>query len=78
MEDDHRPAFLDNDEDDDLDNITLSHLCGDLMEEVMDEDSDHLSCEFQAVFKKNKSKSSSKKKKIAKIGMVRKNKNDSP
>jgi hypothetical protein len=78
MEDDLRPAFLDNDEDDDLDSITLNHLCGDLMEEVMDEDSDHLSSEFQAVFKKNKSKSSTKKKKIAKIGMVRKNKNDSP
>jgi hypothetical protein len=44
----------------------------------MDEDSDRLSCEFQAVFKKNKSKSSTKKKKIAKIIMVRKNKNDSP
>jgi hypothetical protein len=78
MEDNHRPTFLDNDEADDLDNITLGHLCDDLIEEMMDEDSDHLSCEFQAVFKKNKSKSSTKKKKIAKIIMVRKNKNDSP
>jgi hypothetical protein len=75
MEDDHRLAFLDND---DLNNIILGHLCDDLTEEVMDEDSDHLSCEFQAVFKKNKSNSSTKKKKIAKIRMVRKNKNDSP
>jgi hypothetical protein len=45
------------------------------MEEVMDEDSDHLSCEFQAVFKKNKSKSFSKKMKITEIRMVRKNQN---
>jgi hypothetical protein len=76
---DHRSiAVLDNEEDDDLDNITLGHLCGDLMEEVMDEDSDHLSCDFQAVFKKNKSKSSSRKKKLAKIRMARRNRNGSP
>jgi hypothetical protein len=78
MGEQHNIALLDNEEDDDLDNITLGHLCGDLMEEVMDEDSDHLSCDFQAVFKKNKSKSSSTKKKIAKIRMARKNKNGSP
>jgi hypothetical protein len=78
MEEQHNIALLDSEEDDNLDNITLGHLCGDLMEEVMDEDSDHLSCDFQAVFKKNKSKSSSKKKKIAKIRMARKNKNGSP
>jgi hypothetical protein len=78
MEEQHNIALLDNEEDDDLDNITLGHLCGDLMEEVMDEDSDHLSCDFQAVFKKNKSKSSSRNKKIAKIRMARKNKNGSP
>jgi hypothetical protein len=78
MGDQRSIAVLDNEEDDDLDNITLGHLCGDLMEEVMDEDSDHLSCDFQAVFKKNKSKSSSRKKKLAKIRMARRNRNGSP
>jgi hypothetical protein len=78
MEEQHNIALLDKEEDDDLDNITLGHLCGDLIEEVMDGDNDHISCDFQAVFKKNKSKSSFKKKKIAKIRMIRKNKNGSP
>jgi hypothetical protein len=78
MEKPHNIALLDDEEDDDLDNITLGHLCGNLMEEVLDEDSDHLSCDFQAVFKKNKSESSSKRKKIAKIRMARKNKIGSP
>jgi hypothetical protein len=35
-----------------MENLTLGHLCGDLMEEVMDEDGDHITCDFQAVFKK--------------------------
>jgi hypothetical protein len=76
MEEQHNIALLDKEEDDDLDNITLGHLCGDLIEEVMDGDNDHISCDF--LFKKNKSKSSFKKKKIAKIRMIRKNKNGSP
>lgn len=43
-------------EDLDIENLALGHLCGDLMEEVMDEDSDRLSCDFQTVFRKNKSR----------------------
>lgn len=30
-----------------LDNLVLGHLCGDLVEEVMDEEKDHLSCGVQ-------------------------------
>lgn len=67
--------LLDNDDDNDLENLTLCHLCGDLMEEVMDYDSDHLSCDFQAIYKKNKSRASFRKKKEAKIRIVNKCKN---
>ena len=70
-EHDSDAVFLESDEDDDVNNLTLGHLCGDLMEEVMDDDSDHLSCEFETVFKKNKSMSSFNKKN-KKIGIVRK------
>jgi hypothetical protein len=78
MENPRHIASLDDEEDEDLDNTTLGHLCGNLMEEVLDEDSDHLSCDLQAVFKKNKLQSSSKRKKISKIRMARKNKSVSP
>jgi hypothetical protein len=78
MENPRHIALLDDEEDEDLDNTTLGHLCGNLMDEVLDEDSDHLSCDFQVVFKKNKLQSSSKRKKISKIKMARKNKSVSP
>jgi len=41
------------DEGDELKNLTLGHFCGDLMEETMDDDGDHLSCDFQDVLKKS-------------------------
>lgn len=41
----------------------------------MDDDSGHLSCDFQTVFKKNKSKSSSRKKDNANIRIIKKHKN---
>jgi hypothetical protein len=63
------------DEDHDIENITLGHLCGDLMEEVMNEDSDHLSSDFQTVFKKNKSRFSSRKKGSPKVRIVKKHSN---
>jgi len=50
--------FLVYKEGDELENLTLGHFCGDLMEEIMDDDRDHLSCDFQDVFKKNKGTSS--------------------
>jgi hypothetical protein len=56
------------------DNLALGHLCGDFVEEVMDEDSDHLSCDFHTVFKKNKSKGSSRSKGSTKIKFVKKHK----
>jgi hypothetical protein len=58
------------DEDYEFENLTLGHLCGDFMEEVMDEDSDHLSCDFQTVFKKNKLRKKGK----AKVRIVKKHK----
>ncbi|ONM26333.1 hypothetical protein ZEAMMB73_Zm00001d007212 [Zea mays] len=66
----------DNDEVDKYEsyNLTLGHLCGDFVEEVMDEDSDHLSCDFHTVFKKNKSKGSSRSKGSTKIKFVKKHK----
>lgn len=39
---------------DELENLTLGHFCGDLMEEIMDDDMDHLSCVFQDILKKTK------------------------
>lgn len=62
IEDDSEIDILDCDEDNKLDQLTLSHLCGDLMEEVMDVDNGHLSCDFKTVYKKIKSKSSNRKK----------------
>jgi hypothetical protein len=44
--------FLEEDDDDEIGNVTLSHLCGDLLEEIADDDSDHLSCDFRTVLKK--------------------------
>lgn len=35
----------------DFENLTLGYLCGDFTKEVLDEDSNHLSCDFQTVFK---------------------------
>jgi hypothetical protein len=40
----------------------------------MDEDNDHLSCEFKVFFKKNKSHSSFRRKKHHKIRMIKKHK----
>lgn len=69
-------VHCDNDEVDkyESDNLALGHLCGDFVEEVMDEDSDHLSCDFHTVFKKNKSKGSSRSKGSIKIKLVKKHK----
>ena len=44
--------FLEEDDDDEIGNVTLSHLCGDLLEEIADDDSDYLSCDFRTVVKK--------------------------
>lgn len=60
----------DEEENFEFENLTLGHLCGDLMEEVMDEEDDQLSCDFQTVFKKNKARGKNKK---AKFKVVRKN-----
>jgi hypothetical protein len=64
----------DEEENYDFENHTLGHLCGELVEEVMDEDNDHLSCDFHTVFKKNKSENSSRKKGNAKIRVIKKHK----
>lgn len=72
---DYDSDFLANTEEDyDWENPMLSHLCGDLMEETFDKDSHHLSCEFDTVFKKNKSRSSTRNKKSAKIKVLKKHK----
>lgn len=42
-------------------NIALGHLCGDLMEEVLDDNSDNLSCDFETFLKKNKAKGKQKR-----------------
>lgn len=39
-----------------LDNLVLGHLCGDLVEEVMDEEKDHLSCGVQKFSNKSNRK----------------------
>ena len=44
--------FLEEDDDDEIGNVTLSHLCGDVLEEIADDDIDHLSCDFRTVVKK--------------------------
>lgn len=64
----------DLDNDFDLENLTLGHLCGDLMEEVMDEDSDHLSCDYVTIFKNNKSRKSKNKSKIRVIKKTKRSK----
>lgn len=51
-----------------MENLTLGHLCGDLMEEVMDEDGDHISCDFQAVFKKINLERPQRRRKMLKLG----------
>jgi hypothetical protein len=66
-----------NEEDNEFENLTLSHLSGDLMEEVMDDDSDHLSCDCCLQENKNKSRAVSYKKKSAKIRIVKKYRNGS-
>ena len=44
---------LQSDEGDvEAENVTLGHLFGDLMEEIMDDEYDHLSCDFKTIFKK--------------------------
>ncbi|ONM27490.1 hypothetical protein ZEAMMB73_Zm00001d007744 [Zea mays] len=72
------PEFehFDNDEVDkyESENLALGHLGGDFLEEVMDEDNDHLSCDFHTAFKKNKSKGSSRSKGSTKIKFVKKHK----
>lgn len=58
---------IEEEEDLDFENLAPGHLCGDLMEEVMDEDNDHLSCEFQIVFKKNKATNKKNRAKIIRV-----------
>jgi hypothetical protein len=70
----HDHFQFDDEENYEFENLTLGHLCGEFVEEVMDEDSDHLSCDFHTVFKKNKSKNSSRKKGCAKIRVIKKHK----
>lgn len=41
----------------DLDDVNLGYLCEELLEDFVDDNSDHLSCDFKTVFKKNKSPS---------------------
>lgn len=53
-------------------NITLHNLCGNLVEEVFDDDSYHLSCDFQAVSKKNKAIALSYGKNKCKVNFVKK------
>lgn len=70
--------FLAEDDDNDLENDTLGHLCGELLEEFVDMDIDHLSSDFKTVFKKNKSSSLTRSKKKPKVQVVRKHKSVSP
>uniref|UniRef100_A0A0E0B0T5 Uncharacterized protein n=1 Tax=Oryza glumipatula TaxID=40148 RepID=A0A0E0B0T5_9ORYZ len=61
-----------SEEEDDLNNLVLGHLCGDLMDEVMDEETSHLSCDSKKVLKAYKSKSRSKKRGIRIAGLNKK------
>lgn len=66
--------LLSEEEDNEIENITLGHLCRDLMDEVMDDDNDHLSCEFRTVFKKNKSLSSTRSNRRQKVRVIKNHK----
>lgn len=61
-----------SEEEDDLNNLVLGHLCGDMMDEVMDEETSHLSCDSKKVLKAYKSKSRSKKRGIRIAGLNKK------
>uniref|UniRef100_A0A0E0QP49 Uncharacterized protein n=1 Tax=Oryza rufipogon TaxID=4529 RepID=A0A0E0QP49_ORYRU len=61
-----------SEEEDDLNYLVLGHLCGDLMDEVMDEETSHLSCDSKTVLKAYKSKSRSKKRRIRIAGLNKK------
>ena len=64
---------LQSDEGDvEAENVTLGHLCGDLMEEIMDDEYDHLSCDFKTIFKKNKSLSLTRAKRMPKVRVIKK------
>lgn len=59
-----------SEEEEELDNLVLGHLCGGLVEEVMDGENGHLSCDFnnlpiKGIGKKIESMSKRKKVKIA-------------
>lgn len=62
---------VESDEDNGINNVTIGHLCGDFMEDIMDDDNDHLSCDFKIVFQKNKSMSTFNKKKIKIVRKIR-------
>lgn len=70
--------FLEDDNDSDLENGTLGRICGDLLDEFKNLDSDHLSCYFKAVFKKNKASSMTRSKKKPKVRVIKKHRSVSP
>ena len=69
---DFSKSVLSNDEDEEAENVTFGHLYGDLMEEIMDDEYDHLSCDFKTIFKKNKSLSLTRAKRMPKVRVIKK------
>ena len=59
-------------EEEDLDDTNVGYLCGEMLEDFVDDNSDHLSCDFKTVFKKNKSPSMSRPKRKPKVRVVKK------
>ena len=57
-----KPDFFNVFEEEDLDDTNVGYLCGEMLEDFVDDNSDHLSCNFKTVFKKNKSPSMSRPK----------------
>ena len=52
MEDFSKSVLLNDEDEEEAENVTFGHLYGDLMEEIMDDEYDHLSCDFRTIFKK--------------------------
>ena len=72
------PVLLEDEDDFDLENGTLGRICGDLLDEFENLDSDHLSCEFKSVFKKNKASSLTRSKNKPNVRIVKRLKTISP
>lgn len=66
--------ILSDEEDNEFENITLGHLGSNLLEEILEDDNDHLSCDFRTIFKRNKALSLTISNRKPKVRVLKKHK----